>query len=604
MTLERASSRATKETERVDRLPLVLTILMQMGLQGIIDAYYTAHGNHQGLSVGWLAVIFVAYILSEVNHKMCPVQKWVVKHRYTLERLTGQSIRPTDFTDDRLGDVLRYISEDELWWQIERDLSRRIIRVYRLETKGPVRLDATTGGVNHNKEKHTIFKKGRNKQGQFEVQFKLMLGTLDPMGLPLASDVVAGNAADDPLYVPCYLRIRNTLGQEGLLYVGDCKMGAIETRATIVDGNDFYLMPLAMVGGVPALLDAQLDEVLAGEVELADIYLPQDLPTDPNQAPDPELAIAEGFEIVRQQTCTLEDGHVVKWNERLLIIHSKALAQVKQQALERRLDKAEAAILALTPPPGQGKRQFDDPAALQQAIEAILTRHKVVEFFEVELECQINTRRVRGYGGKPARTEEKVRYQVHVARRKEAIEQALERLGWRVYATNALEKRLSLTAAVLAYRDQYLVERSFSRLKGALLAMLPLYVQRDDHARGLIHLLTIALRAMVIIEFVVRRSLKEEQSMLSGLYDGNPRRCTDRPTAEALLNAFDDITLDIYFDPAGEIVETYLSPLDDLQVRILELLELSVDIYECLAGIPMVWPLLQGVVCPASTLVG
>ena len=30
-----------------------------------------------------------------------------------------------------------------------------------------------------------------------------MLASLEPLGLPLAADVVAGNCADDPLYVPC-----------------------------------------------------------------------------------------------------------------------------------------------------------------------------------------------------------------------------------------------------------------------------------------------------------------------------------------------------------------------------------------------------------------
>ena len=173
-----------------------------------------------------------------------------------------------------------------------------------------------------------------------------------------------------------------------------------------------------------------------------------------------------------------------------------------------------------------------------------------------------------------------------------------------MYATNAPVKKLSLTGAVLAYRDQYLVERSFARLKGAILAMLPLYVQRDDHAIGLIRLLTVGLRAMVIIEFVVRRSLAEEGETLSGLYDGNPKRRTARPTAELLMNAFDEITLSIRLDQAGEIVEQYLTPLNDVQMRILELLDLSPDIYSCLTGIPVAWPLSQDEVRPVSILVG
>jgi len=442
------------------------------------------------------------------------------------------------------------------------------------------------------------------------VQFKLMLGTLDPLGMPLASDIVAGSAADDPLYVPIYRRIRETLGKRGLLYIGDCKMGALEARAAFVDGDDFYLLPLAMTGDVPALLDEQLDKVLAGDVELTPIYLPElgsehgDLPTDPDEEPDPELAIAEGFEITRQREATLEDGTVVTWQERLLIIRSKALAEAKTQALDKRLDKAEAEILTLTPSPGRGKRQFNEPVALQQALDDILTRYKVADFFDVELERQVTTRRVRGYKGRPTRTEEKVRYQVRMTRREEAIERAKQRLGWRVYATNAPVKKLSLTGAVLAYRDQYLVERSFARLKGAILAMLPLYVQRDDHAIGLIRLLTVGLRAMVIVEFVVRRSLAEEGETLSGLYDGNPKRRTARPTAELLMNAFDDITLSIRLDQVGEIVEQYLTPLNGVQMRILELLDLSPDIYSCLTGISVAWPLSQDEVRSVSILVG
>lgn len=171
-----------------------------------------------------------------------------------------------------------------------------------------------------------------------------------------------------------------------------------------------------------------------------------------------------------------------------------------------------------------------------------------------------------------------------------------------MYATNAPAEQLSLTKTVLAYRDQYLAERSFSRLKGLLLAMLPLYVQRDDHAEGLIHLLTIALRTLVIIEFVVRRSLAEEQETLSGLYAGNPKRRTARPTAELLLDTFDDITLIIRYNQVGEIEEKYLTPLNELQRRILRLLGLSSDIYDCLTSIPVAWPVAQSEVRPASIL--
>src|SRR6516164_7619015 len=109
--------------------------------------------------------------------------------------------------------------------------------------------------------------------------------------------------------------------------------------------------------------------------------------------------------------------------------------------------------------------------------------------------------------------------------------------------TNQSVESLSLEQAVLAYRHEYQVERSWGRLKGRPLSLTPMYVQRDDHATRLIRLLSIALRVLTLLEFVGRRQLAAEGVKLAGLYAGNPKRETDRPTAERLLEAFQDITL-------------------------------------------------------------
>jgi transposase len=42
-----------------------------------------------------------------------------------------------------------------------------------------------------------------------------------------------------------------------------------------------------------------------------------------------------------------------------------------------------------------------------------------------------------------------------------------------------------------------------------------MYVQRDDHATGLIRLLSIALRVLTLVEFVVRRQLASEEATLA-----------------------------------------------------------------------------------------
>ncbi len=156
------------QVERVDRIPVVLEMMKQMRVQQIIDQHYTAHGNHQGLSVGWLAAIFVVYMLAESAHKMVSVRQWVEEHHHSLEQLTGQTISPTDFTDDRLGDVLRYMSEEESWWGIEQELGQHIMRVYDLDTDGPIRLDATVGGASTMRTSTPCSKPGGIRQGSLK----------------------------------------------------------------------------------------------------------------------------------------------------------------------------------------------------------------------------------------------------------------------------------------------------------------------------------------------------------------------------------------------------------------------------------------------------
>jgi transposase len=158
-----------------------------------------------------------------------------------------------------------------------------------------------------------------------------------------------------------------------------------------------------------------------------------------------------------------------------------------------------------------------------------------------------------------------------------ALEAATRRLGWRLYATNQGAGQLSLEQAVLAYRNEYQVERSLGRLQGRPLSLTPMYVQRDDHATGLIRLLSIALRVLTLLEFVVRRKLKADGAKLAGLYAGNAKRETARPTAERLLEAFQDITVTII--KTVEQTVGHVTALSPLQQRILELLGFSAGLY-------------------------
>jgi transposase len=565
----------TINVERLDDMPLLYGFLEKMGIRSAIDTVIKPHGNWQGLSMGWVVTIWLIHITSVYNHRMDRVQEWVAKHLTSLRELTGQEVTELDFTDDRLAICLRELHQASHWQRIESLLGNRLLRVYKLKSEKVVRLDATVGGVYHDPQQHKLFQVGKNKQGGYETQFKLMLASLDPLGLLLAIDVAAGNRADDPLYVPCYQRAKAVLAKSGLLIVGDSKMSAMSSRTAIVAGNDYYLTPLPHEKSEPGLLDELLTPFQASGQSLTPVFLPQDI-ADDDREPDPELAIGEGFEVSRQQTEVVGKDKV-HWDERCLLVRSFSYQQAMQAGLARRLAKAEKALRQLTPARARGKRQISDEESLQKAIAALEKKHKVTGLFQVTYTQEVRERKVRGYRGQPARIERQVRFQVQVERNQKAIEWAMFKAGWRIYLTNAPQEQLSLTEAVLAYRDQYIEENIFRRLKGKMLSITPLYVQRDDHAQGLFHLLSLAARLLALGDYTARQALAQQQEELSGIYPGNPKRSTPRPTMERMLEAFDNINLSMVH--LAEQTLCQVTPLTTVQERILSLLGLPTTLY-------------------------
>jgi len=227
--------------------------------------------------------------------------------------------------------------------------------------------------------------------------------------------------------------------------------------------------------------------------------------------------------------------------------------------------------------PKQGRPRLETPAQWQQQVETILQQYRVEGLLEVTYELTTHQRRIRRYRDRPERLEIKQQIKVKTIIDLAAVENVSRYFGWRVYATNAPDTDLPLDKAVLAYREQYTEERSFGRFKNKPLSLSPMYVHRDDHATGLVRLLSIGLRVLTLMEFTVREKLAQEKRALAGLYPGNPQRTTTRPTTERLLKAFDNITLTIIEQQHQKI--SYITPLSPLQLRILSLLDFSSDIY-------------------------
>ena len=559
--------------ERVDDVPLLLGFLVKLQFPEILDRYLPHHPLHQGLSNGWLITVWIAYILSRADHRKSPVQAWAEKLRHTLEALIGQPIRPVEFGDDRLTLVLKRLAEPAVWDLLEADLWHAHCDVYALPVDR-VRLDATTSCGYHAITDDGLMQLGHSKDHRPDLaQFKLMAAVAEPTGLFLAGDVHPGNAADDPLYLPLYRRVRAMLNRTGLLYSGDCKMAALETRAEIAANRDFYLTRLPLTGAVPAQFPEWVEAAVVGEqaAKLIDIHRGEEL-------------LGRGYEFERSQSAVVGQGEHT-WTERVQVIRSEAAAQSQAAALGRRLKETEAAVRGLTPPPGPGRTQFTTGWELERAVNALLAERDAQGLLTVSWERQETSRTHyvgpgRGGPNRPKTTEWGVRYQITSVTRDDAvIERLVARMGWQVQVTNAPASRLSLGDSVLGYREGTCVERAFHQLKDRPLGIRPLFVHRDDQVRGLTHLLTLALRVLTLFEVLVRRGQDQDGEELAGLYPGQAKRTTDRPTSQRVLEAIARTGVALIQVVSDDGCRWHLTALPVLVRRVLGYLGLSDEVY-------------------------
>ena len=555
------------ETERVDDIPLLLAHMQRMNLAPLLDKHILVHGNRKGLSLGNLVIVWLAHILSEGDHRMNHVQEWSMRRSATIRRSGLATFESSDMTDDRLADVLRMLSHDDDWKAFEQELMGNLVRVYEMQ-KECVRVDTTTAKSYAEVNELGLLQYGHSKDHRPDLpQMKIVLATLDPLGMPLATEVLSGECADDPVYEPIIARVREGLQKTGLRYIGDCKISALLTRASIQYYGDFYLAPLSAVQMPSDRLQKEVDEQKKQGVKPIKV----ERVNDKGEC----ICIAQGYET--KVTLTAEvNGQVQTWTELRFLIQSTSGAEAAKQSFLERLGKAEQAIQNILVRK-QGKPRLTERIEIEEAIQNVLEKFRVEGLLINTIHEETREKHIRSYKGKPEETVREINYTINSERDDRAIFYAIEHLSWRVYATNHKQGSIILEQVVDAYRDEYLVERCFGRFKGRPLSLAPLYLQRDDHRVGLVRLLSIALRVLTLLEGVVRKNLQEQKKKLAGLYAGNPKRCTDQPTAEQLLRSFNEVTLTTIH--TSGFVQRHITQLSSLQERILFLLGFTPAIY-------------------------
>jgi transposase len=307
------------------------------------------------------------------------VREGVAARQQTFNALLGIEWRETDLTDDRLARVLSQLGLERVEQAIDQRMVPDWVTFYALPT-ATVRLDSTrVSGASAIEDERGLIQRGHSTDQRPDLgQVKVMLSTLDLLGMPLRCAVLEGQRADDPLYVPMYEQTLRTLGRRDGLVVGDSKMAALATRGHIVAGASAYVCAYSPLGQSTALAD-WIDQALADQADWQPVT-----ETDPQTGEIQTVAVIHAWS--RPQAWLEETTQTAyAWMERVLVGRSEQLRQGLIRKSQERFARLSKALDALAQPAGRGRKRYRTRAALRAPLDRLIEAAQLTGRVEVQL---------------------------------------------------------------------------------------------------------------------------------------------------------------------------------------------------------------------------
>lgn len=259
-------------------------------------------------------------------------------------------------------------------------------------------------------------------------------------------------------------------------------------------------------------------------------------------------------------------------------VYSALLAIRQERTRRERLAQAHQALHTLNmqltgPRPRRRSRQ-----EVQHRLEAILRKHKVARYVNVELvEDQAHHFRQ----AKPGRPGPHTRYvrktrtfwrvQWHIEER--AIDYDRKSDGMYPLLTN--DCKLTDAQVLEAHKRQPTIEKRFEQTK-SVFEIAPVLLKNEGRVEALFFVYFLALLVQALIERELRRAIQRQGVDSLPLYP--EERTTQRPTAEQIFRLFSLMQRHL-LKYKGETVHTFEPELTDLQRQVLTLLGVPETVY-------------------------
>ena len=169
--------------ERIGSIPLILNTIKKSGFIDLVNEEFPPHKNWEGLLIGETVAIWICYLLTRNDHRMCKVEGWIRSRGQIFREFFKKPIFKKYFADDRLARILDKFSVSEDWNTFEMRFNESFIRVYGIDMDR-IRIDMTTANSGGIVTEDGILQFGNSKDDPDRPQIKITLATLDSLGIP------------------------------------------------------------------------------------------------------------------------------------------------------------------------------------------------------------------------------------------------------------------------------------------------------------------------------------------------------------------------------------------------------------------------------------
>jgi len=556
----------------VGHLPLIRAVMDQLGIVEVVDRLCPKHEQSRVSDADCVAAM-VLNILSG-RTALYAMEEWLGST--DTELLVGEGCAPDAFNDTRLAltlDHLDAVGTDAIMGGV--------VEAY-LATEGrpteySVHTDTTSfslyGAYADRGDPEVTYGYSKDKRPDLK-QLIFGLSLHGSVGIPLVSDVVAGNTSDHEVNRDVLKRLGELLpDSDDVTVVADCKAVDATTLGRVLDEG------LHIVSLVPDTFSARRRFIEAAWEACPDVTEWPELARAPGRLKaDPDRvyrgwSTTEPFTVRRRSKDAGDDTLVETVAEmRLLVVHSAKKEERFDRSLPGKLNREKKRLDDFVK--RAAKKEFaceaDARSAAAEGVGRVRLHDVDVEVWREEVTLK-HARRGRPRQGEEAPTKTVWRIGLTSRPDDEAIERARQRKSCFLLISDHTDEEAWPDQRILSeYRHQYLVENhtGFRWLKSEA-AVSPMFLKTPRRIRAMGLVLVLALMVRNYIQFTLRAELRGRDETLPHPFT---KKEVNNLTTEMAMNHFMGVS-SIQVSIEGGPFRRTAPKLSQPALRILELLK-------------------------------